>query len=351
MAGEDKDVIVLEPTTLDNEMIKVIEASGLERSQAEQVLEGFKAFFEEAKGYELEAKAIVITDGTQVSEMKRARELRLKLKNIRVNAEKVRVARKEFFLRGGKAVDGIANVLKAVVIPLEEHLDKQENFAERIEAERKQELADKRTEELRPYVSAEMLAVYIPGLKDMTAGAFDILLANSRKAFEDQKKAEEEAEAKRKADEEAKRIEDERIRKENEDLKKEAEAKEKLHAEEKAKADAEKAEAEKVRAEEKRVADEKQAEAEERERKALADKKAAEDELKRKQEEEDRKKAEAEAVAKKEAEDKKKREKADKYRAFRVEHGWTEETKDDFYEQADSEKVVLYKKVGVFNLK
>lgn len=340
MAGENKDVVVLEPTTLDNEMIKVIEASGLERSQAEQVLEGFKLFFEEAKSYELEAKAIVITDATQVSEMKRARELRLKLKNIRVNAEKVRVQRKEFFLRGGKAVDGIANVLKAVVVPLEEYLDKQENFAERMEAERKQELADKRTEELRPYVSAEMLAVYIPGLKDMTAGAFDILLANSKKAFEDQKKAEEEAEAKRKADEEAKRIEDERIRKENEDLKKEAEEKEKLHAEEKKKAEAEKAEADKLKAE-----------AEEREKKALADKKAAEDELKRKQEEEDRKKAEAEAAAKKEAEDKKKREKAEKYRAFRVEHGWTEETKDDFYEQADSEKVVLYKKVGVFNLK
>lgn len=350
MAGENKDVVVLEPTTLDNEMIKVIEASGLERSQAEQVLEGFKLFFEEAKSYELEAKAIVITDATQVSEMKRARELRLKLKNIRVNAEKVRVQRKEFFLRGGKAVDGIANVLKAVVVPLEEYLDKQENFAERMEAERKQELADKRTEELRPYVSAEMLAVYIPGLKDMTAGAFDILLANSKKAFEDQKKAEEEAEAKRKADEEAKRIEDERIRKENEDLKKEAEEKEKLHAEEMKKVEAEKAEAERVRLEEKKKSDAEKAEAEERERKALADKKAAEDELKRKQEEEDRKKAEAEAAAKKEAEEKAKMERAKKYKEFRASHGYTEESKDDFYEKVEGGKVSLFKKVGEFTL-
>lgn len=310
---------------IDAELVKVIEASGLEKTQAEQVLEGFKGFFEEVRGFENEAKAIVITDATQVSEMKKARELRLKLKNIRVNAEKVRVARKEFFLRGGKAIDGMANVLKALIVPLEEHLDAQENYAERIEAERKQKLADERTEELRPYVSAEMLAVYIPGLKDMTQGAFDILLANSKKAFEDQKNAEAEAEKKRIADEEAKKAEDERIRKENEELKKQKEI-----------ADAEKAEADRKAAEEERK------------------RKEAEDELKQKQEEEDRKKREAEEAAKKEAEDKAKRERADRYREFRAGHGWTEETKDDYYEKVEKlpngTKVILFKKVGEFVL-
>jgi hypothetical protein len=37
---------------------------------------------------------------------------------------------KEQALREGKAVDGIANVLKALIVPLEEHLDKQERFVE-----------------------------------------------------------------------------------------------------------------------------------------------------------------------------------------------------------------------------
>lgn len=310
-----------ELAVLDTELVKVIEASGLERTQAEQVLEGFKAFFEEIKEFENEAKAIVITDATQVSEMKRARELRLKLKNIRVNAEKVRKERKEFFLRGGKAIDGLANVLKALVVPLEEHLDAQENYAERMEAERKDKANQERIEALRPYVPD--VAVY--NLRDMTDGAFEVLLANSKKAFEDQKKAEEEAEKKRQEEAEAKRLEDERIRKENEQLKAEKE-----------KADAEKAEA-----------DRKAAEAE-------AEKKKAEDELKRKQEEEDRKKREAEEAEKREAEEKAKREKADAYRAFRAGHGWTEETKEDYYEKVEKlpngTKVVLFKKVGEFNL-
>lgn len=53
-----------------------------------------------------------------------------------------------------------------------------------------------------------------------------------------------------------------------------------------------------------------------------------------------------------EAEAKAKLERADNYRAFRTSHGWTEETKGEFYELTDKEntKVVLYKKVGVFEL-
>lgn len=307
-----------EVVVLDTELVKVIEASGLEKTQAEAVLEGFKTFFEEIKSFENEAKAIVITDATQVSEMKRARELRLKLKNIRVNAEKVRKERKEFFLRGGKAIDGLANVLKALVVPLEEHLDAQENYAERMEAERKDRINAERVEALRPFVPD--VAVY--NLRDMTDGAFNVLLANSKKAHEDQKRAEEEAEKKRLADAEAKRLEDERIREENAKLKADKE-----------KADAEKAEA-----------DRKAKEADDARIKAEAD-------LKKKQEDEDRQKREAEAKAKKEAEDKAKLERAKKYRAFRASHGWTEETKGDFYEQTVGEKVVLYKKVGEFDLK
>src|SRR3990167_567660 len=122
----------------ETSIIQVLESSGLEKSQAQSVMQGFNDFFEEVKKHELRAKSILVTDASQVKEIKEAREIRLELKNIRVNAEKVRVERKEFFLRGGKAIDGIANVLKALIIPLEEHLDKQEHFAERMEEERKE---------------------------------------------------------------------------------------------------------------------------------------------------------------------------------------------------------------------
>lgn len=57
-----------------------------------------------------------------------------------------------------------------------------------------------------------------------------------------------------------------------------------------------------------------------------------------------------EATEKAEADMKAKREKQDKYRQFRADNGWTEETAGDFYEDINKTEVVLYKKVGVFDL-
>ncbi len=74
-------------------------------------------------------------------------------------------------------------------------------------------------------------------------------------------------------------------------------------------------------------------------------------------EKEEREEAQRKAEEKAEAEAKVKRERAKKYKAFRAELGWTEETQDDFYElvigkEGDEDyRVVFFKKVGEFNLK
>ena len=320
---------IVESNIIDREIVTVLEHSGLERSQAQEVMEGFKIFFEEVKSFENKAKAILITDATQVAEMKEARTIRLELKNIRVNAEKVRKERKEFFLRGGKAIDGLANVLKALIVPLEEHLDKQENYPERMEGERKDKVNQERILALQPFV--QDILVY--NLRDMTDGAFEVLLKTSQAAFQAQKDAERVAEEERKASEEAKRLEDERVREENAKLKVDAEAREKAHAEEREKAEAERKSIEEAR----------QKEAEAREK--------AEAELRKKNEAEERAKQEKVEADRKEVAEKDKREKAEKYRTFRAANGWTEETKADFYEQTNDTGVVLYKKVGVFKLR
>lgn len=64
-----------------------------------------------------------------------AKELRLVYKNIRVEAEKVRKKQKEFYLLGGRAVDGIANIIKFSLSGKENKLKEIENYKE-IEAEK-----------------------------------------------------------------------------------------------------------------------------------------------------------------------------------------------------------------------
>src|ERR1039457_5062030 len=109
-----------------NEIEKVIEGSRLEKTKSQYIFEQFAGFFHAAKEWEIKAREIVITDESETSKMKQAREARLALKDIRVNAEKVRVSLKEQSLREGKAIDGVANVIKALIVPIEEYLEKQE---------------------------------------------------------------------------------------------------------------------------------------------------------------------------------------------------------------------------------
>lgn len=101
-----------------------------------------------------------------------------------------------------------------------------------------------------------------------------------------------------------------------------------------------------LNAEQKRIDDEKLA----KERETAAAEQAVKDEQARVQREADEKAAADAETARLEAEATAKRERADRYKAFRVEHGWTEETVADFYEKVEGDTVTLFKKVGEFDL-
>lgn len=165
----------------------VVRENGLDKSKADFLLEKFQDAFRLASDWELKAKMLTVTRDDQVAEMKMAREGRLFLKQKRIDIEKTRKEMKEQSLREGKAIDGIANILKALIEPIESFLEKQEKFLEIKEAEKREEL---RLEQL--------------------------------------KQAEEERIAKAKAEAEERerqRIEKEKIKLENERLKKDAEEK------------------------------------------------------------------------------------------------------------------------------
>jgi len=266
-----------------NELVQVIKSSGLEVSKTESLMKSFAGYFSEAKDIASNSKKIIVTDETQVEEMKKAREYRLKLKDIRVNAEKTKIELKKQSLREGNAIQGVFNIIKALIIPVEEYLEKQEKFAEVQEQLRVEKRLADRTEKLSKYVPD----VSLYSIKDMDDEVFNNLLSGCKLSFEKAKEEEAKAEAKRIADEKAEVERQEKIRLENEKLKKEAEVKEKdleverqkqaeelrkeREAKEKAedKLKAEKAETLRKETEKKAIEELKEKEAEETERKKL----------------------------------------------------------------------------------
>lgn len=278
---------------------------GLEPSTVLNLQEQFGSFFEQADRWRAQALAIQITSPSQVREMKLARETRLALREIRINAEKTRKRLKEDGLRKGKAIDGIYNVLAYAIEPLEEHLLAQEKFIEKMEAEQKAKLKADRETQLLPFgVDCSLYQ-----LGEMTEEAFSQLLETNRLAYAARQEAAWKAEAERiererlEAEERARReaeaaAERERLRQENERL-----AREKAEQEAAAKADREareKAEAE-HRAKISAMENERKAELDRIERERIATAQKA------RQEREARERAEAELRAHQEAKEEQER--------------------------------------------
>src|SRR3990167_1243852 len=222
--------------TENKELVAIIEENNLEKTQGQVILDNFSSFIKEASQWESKAKTIVITNVLQVEKMAEARGARLALKSIRVNVENVRKSLKEKALLEGKAIDGIANVIKALIVPLEEYLETQEKFAETLEAERIAKKNEERAFELAKYV--EDITLY--NFKDMPDEVFDNLILKVKTVFDAEQEAKKKTEQERIGNEKKEKAEQERIKAENEKLKKEAEAREKDEAELKAKEEEEK---------------------------------------------------------------------------------------------------------------
>ena len=233
----------------------IVNQSGLEPIEGKSLIEKFNDYEKIAHEWEAKAKAIVVTDANQTTEMAMAREARKKFSNLRIDVERTRKAMKEQSLRKGQAIDAVAKFLVSLIEPIELHLRAQENFIE-IERKRKEQ---------------ETL----------------IQLEQEATAAKEKREAEEKAEQ-------------ERIRKENEELRLANEAKEKQlvkergEAAERERVAKEKADAERVKLEaEQKKKDEAAAAKLEEERLA---KKKVEDELQAKKDAEAKVKADAEAA-------------------------------------------------------
>ncbi len=214
---------------MEQEIAKLV--SGLEPTTADYIQGKFNLFFTQAKEWKIKAEALVVTDVDQVNEMKMAREGRLALKNIRVNANKTRQELKQDSIAYGRAVQSVYNVIEELITPIEKHLEKQEKYAELKKLEREAEIRVKRED----YIDKEGLREYIPyniDLGTMVEDDYDKLIKGAELQKEDKAKEERKLEREKKKVEKERLLNEEnehkeklRIQKENDELRKEVEQK------------------------------------------------------------------------------------------------------------------------------
>jgi len=206
---ENQELKVLTPRT---EIELAITKNNLSTEIASSFKEKFFPLIEKIENWSRGAKELVITDISQKREMAMARTARLALKDLRVEARKVKESLKEESLRYNKAVDGAYNIIEFMVKPIEEHLQKQEDFEKRWKVEQEAVVRAERATKIEPY---KAYAPFCPDLAFLTEEQFEKMLEDSKTlmevAVDKAKKAEEEkvklekeqAEAKAKAEKEA----------------------------------------------------------------------------------------------------------------------------------------------------
>jgi hypothetical protein len=239
----------------------IIKASdyGLEESKAKEIEALFLPMLKKMSELENEYND-VLKEEINPETCQRAKDLRLSYVKIRTGTADIHKKAKEFYLNGGRFVDGWKNAQLFASGEKEKTLKSIEDHFENQEKESLEKLRITRVELLRPYTEIEPLA-----LGHMQQDVFDNYLTGVKIAHEQkiaaEKKAEEDRIAKEKAEAEARELQ----RLENIRLKEEAIERErlaeierkkqaKLLADQKAKADAERIERKRL---EKEIADKK----------------------------------------------------------------------------------------------
>lgn len=208
------------------------ELERLEASKADQIRATFEPMVNMLKEFEADYSTIIEESKAEITAetTKKAKRLRLDIAEVRVATDKVRKEQKEEYLRAGKAIDGVSNILKWAISDKENRLKEIETHFETLEKQRLEALQTERV---------ELLSLYVEDANERQLSAMDTdvweaYFNSKKKAYEDQKEAERlaelariEAEKQAAIEAEKERIKQAEIKAENERLKKEAEEKEK----------------------------------------------------------------------------------------------------------------------------
>lgn len=179
-----EELIVIPPST-SQDIEKSIEAY-------------FKPFEEQAAEWLEKAKAMKVTDASQVELIKESRVARLALRDARIGSENKRKDLKERSLREGQMIDKIAKRLKETFEPVEKALQENEDFVEIQEAKIKKELSDARYAQLFPLMGIEALKIQLGEIEE---SVFQSIL--NGQVLAKQQRDQQAIDAKKKADDEA----------------------------------------------------------------------------------------------------------------------------------------------------
>lgn len=125
---------------------------GLEPKQANELIGNLPSIIEERKVFESQYEEIKALDIEDEKTAKKARALRLKIRDNRTKGLNVwHKTTKDFFLKGGQFVDAIKRKEIAVNERMESDLEQIEKYAEIKEQKRLDELENARLEKLEPY--------------------------------------------------------------------------------------------------------------------------------------------------------------------------------------------------------
>lgn len=201
----------------------------LSEETALQVKNSVQEFIVKANEWREQIDSLVIESVNDKAKMKIAREARLFLRNNRLDAKRL-VDQKRDEVKAKKLQYDLEDrawlksfqLVESVCKSLEDKAREKEEYAERVEAERKEKLRQDRWEQLGQYVEEEPY-----GLGEMPESTYNALLSGAKQQYEERIEAEKKAEEERKRIEEEEKKERERIRLENEELKKQAEEAEK----------------------------------------------------------------------------------------------------------------------------
>jgi colicin import membrane protein len=208
------------------------ELYGLELSEATNLVGGIdviKHELEVLKNAYIDVIKLEIT----AENLSTFKDLRKNFTKNRTSAEKLRKAKKSYFLNGGRFVDAIFKNIDAERDLMESKLLEAEKFFENLEKEKKAGINAKRIEIIRPYVND----VFGLDFSDFDDESFDDYVLGKKTRFENEVKAIFEAELLAEAERLAETERQKAIEVENAKLKSEAEAKEKAFQKEREQAE------------------------------------------------------------------------------------------------------------------
>jgi len=207
---------------MTNDIVKIKASDyGLEESKAKEIESLFTPMLRKMSELESEYNDI-LKEEISPETCQRAKDLRSSYVKIRRGTEEIHRKAKQFYLNGGRFVDGWKNAQLFASGEKEDTLKKIEKHYEILEAEKKEKLREEREKLISPY----MEEVNSFSLGEMTEEVWKKFYAGAKLEYETRIAAERKAEEERIAKEKAEAEERERQRLENIRLKKEIEERE-----------------------------------------------------------------------------------------------------------------------------